>query len=185
MTEEEKDEINETKTIHEMEMESLKRELQELRDFKDKYFRLLAEQENARKRLQKDRNEVAQSATQNLILEMLQPIDHFERALKFSEQMSDEIKHWGQGFQMILSQLKDAISSEGVSPIEANPGDAFDPHFHEAVEMVETDEFPPGTIVQVAARGYKIGERTLRPARVTVAKEVKIKDEEEDNNRES
>lgn len=140
-------------------------------DYKDKYLRTLAENENARKRLQKERQEMTQFALQNLIVDFLDPIDHMENALRYSDQMSGEVKHWAMGFQMILNQFKDVLANNGVTPVES-VGKPFDPHFHEAVEMVETEEFPEGTIVEESVRGYKMGERSIRPARVKVAKRV-------------
>ncbi|GAB4226984.1 MAG: nucleotide exchange factor GrpE [Chlamydiales bacterium] len=170
-------------SIHAIELESLRKQVDELRDFKDKYYRLLAEQENMRKRLQKARDEDTQYLTQSVIAEFLHPIDHFETALYYSEQMSEEVKNWGKGFEMILNQFKEALQSKGVTTVEATPGQPFDPNLHEAVEMIETKEFSPGCIVQVTMRGYRMGNRTIRPARVTVAKEKN--DSQKENNKES
>jgi len=110
-----------------------------------------------------------QYALQNLMLDFLNPIDHMENALKFTEQASSEVKHWAAGFVMIFNQFKDLLTNNGVYPFDSE-GQPFDPHFHEAIEMVTTTEHPPGTIVKETVRGYKIGDRVLRPASVTVAK---------------
>lgn len=153
-------------SITDVELEQLK---QEAADYKDKYIRLLAESENARKRMQKERQEMVQYALQNTITDFLIPIDHMENALKHAKQMSEEVKHWAIGFDMILGQFKDVLSNNGVAPFESQ-GQPFDPHRHEAVEVIETEEFAPGTVVEQTIRGYKMGDRTIRPARVTVAK---------------
>lgn len=142
----------------------------EAEDYKDKYLRLLAETENTRKRLQKDRDEMVQYAIKNLLLEFLHPIDHFETALSFTEQSGDEVKHWALGFKMLLTQFKEVLGNHGVTPIEAK-GKPFDPHLHEAIEMIETEEHPPGVIVEESGRGYLINEKMLRPSRVKVSKE--------------
>ncbi len=155
-----------TITISEHEMEQLKKELSEC---KDKYLRSLAESENARKRLQKEKQEMIQYATQNLVVDFLNPIDHMESALKFTQQMSDEVKHWAVGFQMILTQFKDVLTMNGVAPF-ASEGKPFDPHKHEAIETVVTTDFPPGTVIEETARGYAMGDKTIRPARVKVSK---------------
>lgn len=118
-----------TMSVSELELDSLKKELA---DCKDKYLRVLAESENARKRLQKEKQETIQYAVQNVIVDFLNPIDHMENALKFAQQMSDEVKHWATGFQMILTQFKDVLSNNGVAPF-ASEGKPFDPHRHEAV----------------------------------------------------
>lgn len=153
-------------TITDIELEQLKKEASE---YKDKYLRLLADSENARKRMHKERQELTQYAIQNVIVDFLNPIDHLENALKYTQQMSDEVKHWALGFQMILSQFKDVLSNNGVQPL-VSIGTLFNPHMHEAVEMVATMDYPPGTVVEENIRGYKMGDRIIRPARVKVAK---------------
>lgn len=155
-----------TITITDIELEHLKKELA---DYKDKYLRGLAESENARKRLQKEKMETVQYAKQNVIVDFLNPIDHMENALKFTQQMSDDVKHWAIGFQMILTQFKDVLTNNGVTPFESQ-GKQFDPHRHEAVEAIATNEVPPGTVVEESLRGYIMGDKVVRPARVKVSK---------------
>lgn len=158
--------------------EELKNLQKEVRENKEKYLRSLADVENMHKRMQKERIELTNYAVENLIVDFLQPIDNLENALKFAQDMSEEVKNWAFGFQMILSQFKDVLTNNGIVPIETN-GAHFDPHYHEAVEMIETDDYLPGTIVEVFIRGYKRGDRTIRPARVKVAK---AKQKESDKN---
>lgn len=157
-----------TTSIGELEREELKRQADE---YKDKYFRLLAESENARKRMQKEKQEHTQYALSGVIADFLEPIDQMDNALKHTEKMSDEVKHWGVGFKMILSQFKDVLSNNGVFPYESL-GKTFDPHHHEAIEVIHTDNHPAGTIVEETRRGYKMGDRTIRPARVKVSKAI-------------
>ena len=83
--------------------------------------------------------------------------------------MSEDVKHWALGFQMILSQFKDVLASNGIKAFDSK-GSAFDPHSQEAIEMIDTTEFPPGTVVEECVRGYRMGDRVIRPARVKVAK---------------
>lgn len=155
-----------TTTVGGLELESLRRELAET---KDKYLRVLAESENARKRLQKEKQETIQYALQNVIVDFLNPIDHMENALSFTQQMSEDVKNWAAGFQMILTQFKDVLSNNGVTPFSSE-GKPFDPHRHEAVETVETSTVPPGTVVEESLKGYIMGDKTIRPARVKVSK---------------
>lgn len=150
----------------ESEIEQCKKDVAE---YKDKYLRQLAEMENMRRRLHKERQELVQHAMQNVIVEFLNPIDHMENALKHTQQMSDEVKNWAIGFQMILSQFKDILSEHGVVSFTSE-GTPFDPHHHEAIELMETTEHPSGTVVSESIRGYKMDDRTIRPARVIVAK---------------
>lgn len=144
---------------------------QELKECKDKYLRQLAETENMRKRLQKEKQEMTQYAMGNIMTEFLNPIDHMEIALKHTENSSDDVKHWALGFKMILTQFKDVLTMNGVLPIDAI-GKPFDHNIHEAIEMIETDKFPPGTVVEELVRGFKLGDKVIRPARVKVAKAV-------------
>lgn len=140
-----------------------------LKECQEKYLRLLAESENARKRMQKERQELTKYAVENVLVEFLHPLDSFEKALSFAESMNEEVKNWARGFEMILTQLKEVLTNHGVIAYQSI-GRHFDPHFHEAVEMVETDEHPPGIIVEEFLRGYKMGDRAVRVARVKVAK---------------
>lgn len=140
----------------------------ELADYKDKYFRALAEMENTRKRLQKEKIESQSFAIQGIVLEFLQPIDHLEQALHASDNASPEVKHWAVGFKMILDQLKQVVEDNGVSYFQS-VGQAFDPHQHEAIETEETTEQAEGTVLKEFVRGYKLGGRVIRPAKVKVA----------------
>lgn len=153
------------RTISEEEYQKLTAEVQE---YKDKYLRLLAESENARKRLQKEKQELTQFAIDNLASDFLSPIDHMENALKYTDNMSEDVKHWATGFQMILSQFLDVLASNGICAIES-VGNTFDPHKHEAIEIVTTTEYKPNVVVSESVKGYRRGDRTIRPARVTVS----------------
>jgi len=170
---------SEADTLSKDELEKLK---QEAAEYKDKYLRLLAEGDNMRKRVLKEKQEMIQYGVQNAITEFLAPIDHFENALKFTQNMSEDVKQWAIGFQMILNQFKDALSNNGVTAFQSVQT-AFDPHHHEAVEIVETTEHPEGTVVEESLKGYKMGGRTIRPARVKVAK-APPKEQKNNNNKE-
>ncbi|MBN1914851.1 MAG: nucleotide exchange factor GrpE [Parachlamydiales bacterium] len=162
MSEEEKNESHSQK-------ENKKALQQELKEYKEKYLRLLADAENSRKRLQKEKQETIRFAIENTISDFLPALDNFENALKFSEQASEEVQQWATGFTMILSQFRDVLHNNGIIPFYTK-GNMFDPHEHEAMEIVETSEHPDGTILEEFAKGYKSGNRTLRAARVKVAK---------------
>jgi len=138
-------------------------------DYKDKYLRMLADAENTRKRLQKEKYETLRFSIENTILDFLPILDNFENALKFSQNASEDVKNWAMGFQMILSQFRDLLHNNGIVAFHSE-GNLFDPHFHEAMEIVETEEHPDGTILEEYAKGYKSEQRTIRPARVKVAK---------------
>jgi molecular chaperone GrpE len=152
-------------SISEEEYQRLKNEAAE---FKDKYLRLLAEMENTRKRLVRERQEISLLSNERIILDFLHPLDNLENALKFADQATGEVKNWALGFQMILDQFKDALAQHGVKAMSV-AGQEFDPHHHEAIEMVETNDYPSGTIIEECTKGYQIGTKTIRPARVKVA----------------
>lgn len=153
--------------------EELRNLQKETLEYKDKYLRLLADGENARKRMQKERQELTKYAIENVLIDFIKPIDNMENALKFAQGMSDEIKHWAFGFQMILTQFKDILSEQGVSTFDSM-GVHFDPHLHEAVEVIDDQTQPPGTVVEEYVKGYKMGDKTIRPARVKVTKTNEI-----------
>ncbi len=152
----------------------------ELLECKDKYLRLLAESENTRKRLQKEKVDMMRFSTENAILEFLSPIENLEMALSFTSQMSDETANWAKGFQMILGQFKEALSNNGITAFHAM-GTFFDPHLHEAVETEESESCQEGEILQEYCKGYKSAHRTIRPARVKVAKKPKTQEETTQN----
>jgi molecular chaperone GrpE len=162
--------------VTDLELENLRREASE---FKNKYFRLLAEQENTRKRLMKERDDLSRHSARNVIADFLAPIDQMENALRHAKNMSEEIKHWAVGFEMILGQFKDILDSNGVKPMDC-VGQQFDPHLHHVTETIESNEHPPGTIVEETLKGYVCGEQTLRPAHVIV-----VRDHKENNLKES
>ena len=83
--------------------------VEEIVDWKDKYFRTLAEMENMRKRMQKERQEIARFGIENAIGEFIPAIDNFENALRFVESAGPEVKNWAIGFEMILSQFKEVL----------------------------------------------------------------------------
>ena len=153
----------------------------QLAECQEKYLRLLAESENTRKRMQKERQELTQYAVENVLCELLHPLDQFESALKFAESMNDEVRNWAIGFEMILGQLKAVLTQHGVVSYEVI-GKRFDPHWHEAVDMIETEEYEPGVVVQECLRGYKVGERPIRVARVKVSKAPEIVKEGDEEN---
>lgn len=161
--------------IQASELDQIKKDAAE---YKDKYLRLLAESDNYRKRMQKERQEMVQFALQNTIIDFLTPIDQLENALKFAQNMSSDVKQWALGFQMILNQFTDVLANSGVVAFDST-GKPFDPHHHEAVEMVTTNEHPPGIVIKQNVRGYKMGDKTIRAARVSVSQQLPKEENEQ------
>lgn len=173
----ETEELKEEPIIEEIdETEALK---QQVKDEQEKYLRSLADMENTRKRMQKEKHDSTRFAVENVIGEFLGPLDNFENALSFVSQASEETQNWAKGFEMIHAQFKEILSSHKVVPF-ASEGKQFDPHLHEVLEVEETEKHEDGTIIQEFVKGYKCGDRILRPARVKVAKAPKSDEEEKE-----
>jgi molecular chaperone GrpE len=151
---------------------------EEIIDYKDKYLRLLADVENTRKRMLKEKQEMVRFGIENILGEILGPIDNLENALKHAENLTGELKNWALGFQMILTQFKDVLTQNGVNSF-VSEGQRFDSAKHEAVEMEETDKVPEGMVLKEFVKGYCRGDHIIRPARVRVAKKLTIKEEGE------
>jgi molecular chaperone GrpE len=131
----------------------------------DRLARLQAEFENARKRAAREQQEFRDFATADAIKALLPALDSFERALQTPANQPSEFR---SGVELIYKQLQDALTKLGVRPVPAK-GEVFDPHVHEAIEMVETSEVPDHHVVEELQHGYKLKERLLRPAMVKVA----------------
>ncbi len=152
-------------------------------DFKDKYFKVLAEMENLRKRFDAERTEVMKYRASSFIQNILPTVDMFQMAMK-AQNASDEVKNWLIGFEMILNNFISALEGEGVKEIVVNKGDDFDANFHHAIEEIETEEVEPGKIVEVKMKGYTLHDKLLRPATVTVAKQQNKQEENLEENKE-
>lgn len=178
--EEIKEELNEEVIADEMitiEKSEIEKRDAKIKELEDKNLRSLAELENTRKRLQKEKIEMQIYARESLACEFLTPIDQFGSALGFKDQQSDEVKNWMIGFEMILAQFNDVLSQNEIFPIEAK-GKKFDPFFHEAMEMQETDQYPENTVIHEFVKGYKMGDKIIRPAKVKVAKAISSESKE-------
>jgi len=146
------------------EVDHLKAELDHVRDI---YLRKLAEFDNFRKRVEREREEGQRAATEELVRILLPVLDNFERALEHAE---DDSGAFHQGVEMIAKQLWDVLERTGVAVV--NPlGQPFDPELHEAVQRVEDSEHGPGTVASVMLKGYTMGDRLIRPAMVGVVVE--------------
>lgn len=147
------------------ELEELKGEAAE---WKDKYTRLYAEQENRKKRLERNYANRIQQEKEQLLRDFLPLADNLERALAHApESEVDKKDGLRQGVELTLKAFMDVLARHDVKPIEAQ-GQPFDPDLHEAVGAVPHPELPPGTVAHVELKGYTFRDRLLRPARVLV-----------------
>jgi molecular chaperone GrpE len=152
--------------VAESEVQKLKAERDTLLD---RLARLQAEFENARKRATREQQEFRDFATADAIKALLPIFDSFERALQSPATQPNEFRG---GIELIYKQLQDALNKLGVRPVPAK-GQRFDPHVHEAIEMVETTEVPDHQVLDELQRGYKLKDRLIRPAMVRVAQNSK------------
>jgi len=131
----------------------------------DRMARMQAEFDNARKRAAKEQQDFRDFASVDTIRALLPVIDSFERALQAKSQAGD----FRAGVELIYKQFQDVLAKLGVRPIAAK-GEQFDPHVHEAIELVETPDAADHEVLEEWQRGYKLKDRLLRPAMVKVAK---------------
>jgi molecular chaperone GrpE len=139
----------------------------EKKDNWDRYLRAAADLENLRKRQKRELDDARLESKGRVLKEMLPVVDNLERAIEHATSQAGT-NPIVEGVQLVLRQFLTAFERLDVTPIEAG-GQPFDPNLHEAISQAES-EAPPGTVVQVLQRGYKAGDRLLRPALVVVAK---------------
>ena len=163
--EEEQEEIDE--------LTVLRRQIEEIQAQADEYLddlrRERAAFQNYKKRQENERAELRQTTLASLLMQILPIVDDLERALEaIPENQADQ--PWVGGVALIQRKLWTVLEGFGVVPVEAEPGQPFDPFVHEAVSYEEHDDHQEGQVIAVVQKGYKLGQRTLRPAMVRVAK---------------
>jgi molecular chaperone GrpE len=143
-------------------------------EFKDLLLRKSAEFDNYRRRNEKERRELSEYANADLLNEILPLLDNLERALGSAADTQNAgepaaaLAAYRAGIELIRRQFHELLRKRGVTPIEALGAD-FDPHFHQAVTREASDAHREGEVMEELQRGYKLGERLLRPAMVKVA----------------
>ena len=150
----------------------LKRLEGEVKDLREGLARRQADFENYRKRVERERSETYNRVIADIAAKLLPVLDNLKRALETEASVeaaeSDEFRHFLSGVDLIHKQLNGVLDALGVKPIEAE-GEHFDPHLHEAVVTEPTDDYEPDTVMQEIVRGYRIGDKLIRPSLVKVA----------------
>jgi molecular chaperone GrpE len=131
---------------------------------RDRYLRTLADFQNYRRRMRRERSTLDQSATRDLLVALLEVMDDFDRALKHIGQVSDPV---ADGLRLIHRNFSGVLESKGVTLFQSM-GAGFDPTIHEAVRVTESDEYESGIVLSEDRAGYLWRGELLRPARVTV-----------------
>lgn len=145
--------------------EEIKQKEEALRELHGRYDRLRADFENFRRRTRDQQEEMKQTASEQIITRILPILDNFDRALTSTGTVEAVL----EGVLLIRKQLEDLLAKEGVSPI-FSVGKLFDPSLHEALLHVETEDHQEERVVEELRKGYKLGEKVLRPSLVKVEK---------------
>lgn len=138
---------------------------QELQREHERYLRVLADFDNYRRRTERERASAARNGKREIILALLDVLDGYDRALQHLEAAPVSV---GEGLEALHRKFLGLLDAQGVTPM-MTLGENFDPQFHDAIGLVESEEFPPGTVAEELQRGYRWGDEVLRPARVRVA----------------
>lgn len=140
---------------------------EELKEANEKYLRLYAELDNYRKRVAKDKEELARYANEAILYELLPSIDHLEIALGHAE--GEPSRALAEGVEMTLRELLRTLEKFGLKPIEAL-GKPFDPEYHHAMSNVDRDDVKEGMVVEELRKGYMFNDKVLRASLVAVSR---------------
>jgi len=140
----------------------------ELTETRDKYLRTAADFDNYRKRARRDVDDAEKRGKEGLLRDLLPVFDNLERAASSAAQAA-EAKGIADGVRMVLKQFQDTLERAGIKRVVA-VGSPFDPNLHEAIQQIETNDQPPGTVIAEVQAGYQLGDRLVRAAMVVVAK---------------
>lgn len=153
-----------TPEVNEVQTEEVNPLETELLETKDRLLRTLAEYDNFRKRSQKEKEQAYGDSKSSVIAELLPVMDNFDRAANNSDANADDYK---KGVEMIFNQFSDVFKKLGVEAF-GEAGEQFDPNIHNAVMHTDDENEPENTITDVFTKGYKMGDRIIRPAIVKV-----------------
>jgi molecular chaperone GrpE len=156
--------------------ERLAKSEEQVKKLEDRLLRLAAEFDNYKKRMAKEFGYLIKNANENLILQLLETLDNFQRALNsapakggISNKTSNDYESFHKGVELIYTHLKKILTKEGLKEIESI-GKPFDPNFHEAVTQAESDKYDEGVVMEEISKGYMLNDRLLRASGVVVSK---------------
>jgi molecular chaperone GrpE len=148
----------------------------EVSELKEQILRQKAEFDNFRKRSRREMEDFRKFAVENIMFDLLDVCDNFERVL-FTFRKAEDVESVVNGVEMVFKQFISILEKEGLKKIECE-GEEFDPHLHEATQHVESDQHPDNTIVEVCRPGYEFNSKVIRPARVAVSRQSSNKDDD-------
>ena len=147
--------------------EALDKNAQPEEDSEAKYLRLMAEFQNYKKRVAKEKTDIHSYANEKIVTELLEVLDNFERAL--ASETSVEAEGYAQGMKLIFDQLLGVLTKSGLEEVKAL-GEDFDPNMHNAVMTADSEEYDSNKVCSVLQKGYTLNGKVIRPSMVTVAK---------------
>jgi grpE len=147
--------------------EALDKNAQLEEDSEAKYLRLMAEFQNYKKRVAKEKTDIHSYANEKIVTELLEVLDNFERAL--ASETSVEAEGYAQGMKLIFDQLLGVLTKSGLEEVKAL-GEDFDPNMHNAVMTADSEEYDSNKVCSVLQKGYTLNGKVIRPSMVTVAK---------------
>lgn len=163
-TEEQASSVNDCEETVDAESEKLKQDFENLNN---QYLRLAADFENYRKRQAQEREALLKYGAEECMKKVIEVVDNFDRAIDMVEKI-DNIDKMKETFFILNKQLTESLSKLGLEQIKS-VGEHFDPNLHEAVMQTQTEEYPEDTVINELQKGYKLGDKVIRPAMVAVA----------------
>lgn len=170
----EQDADNKGRGISQKDYQSIKDQLDQE---KDKYIRLWAEFENARKRQERDRAEFIKYANEEWLKDFLNIVDDLERTVIAAREKHQDYDSFLKGVEMVMKQVSGLLKKHGVEALDP-AGQPFDPYAHEIMMQEPTDEYENGTVIESLQKGYKLGDRVIRTAKVKVALGAAVQNDE-------
>ncbi|HAJ57380.1 MAG TPA: nucleotide exchange factor GrpE [Candidatus Omnitrophica bacterium] len=164
----------ETVVLEKQEYEKLKEEAGKAQEHWDRLLRQQAEFDNIRKRIEREKQDFQKFAHEDIVVELLGILDDLERSVEAAEEGQENFNAFLKGIEMILAHLYELLKHKGVAPIAAK-GKKFNPHEHEALLQTETSDNEDEEVIEELQKGYKIGDRVIRTAKVRVAKKIEKK----------
>lgn len=159
------EEVEEVETV--VEEDPIAKLEEEVNTWKTDYYKVFADMENVKRRMQNEHANAMKFMMQSFIEELLPVIDNFERSMQV-ENPSEEVKNFLKGYEMIYQQLMMVLEKQGVEAIVTKDQE-FDPNFHQAVMTVQDENFKPNMIVEEMQKGYKLKDRVIRASLVKVS----------------
>lgn len=139
------------------------------KNYKEQLIRMQADFENYKKREEKKKQEFMEYAKQDLIYQLLSVIDNLERAASYTQNKEHQPETIEEGIKGTLKEFRSILQKEGLKPIKA-VGEKFDPHCHEAIMQVESEQYPEDTVMEEISKGYYLKSKIIRPSLVKVSK---------------